>query len=368
MAKQLTTQLFIEKALKKHNNKYNYDLVEYKNAITPIRINCLLHGEFLQKPVQHLLGHDCRKCVKLKTKPRKSIEKYLQQVNKRHNNKYNYDKFIYVTGMIPAIIICPKHGEFIQLPTSHLKHGCDKCRGDCLTHDEFIEKVKQIHGNKYGYEKVNYYNKSRPIEIECRKHGYFLQKPISHLRGGNCPKCCGKIILIEELIAKFNLVHNNTYDYSKVVYKKHNEKVIVICKTHGEFYVTPNNHYSGKGCIKCRASKGELKIQSWLDKHGIKYIINMKFEGCISKRMLPFDVYLPHKNILIEYDGEQHNIERTDGIYKGKFNKIREHDAIKTKFCNDNLIKLIRIPHTEFSNIENVLSEILLFNVDCGGI
>jgi hypothetical protein len=40
-----------------------------------------------------------------------------------------------------------------------------------------------------------------------------------------------------------------------------------------------------------------------------------------------------------------------------RFNELKIKDNIKTKYCLDNNIKLIRIPHTEFKNIEKILKQ-----------
>jgi very-short-patch-repair endonuclease len=56
----------------------------------------------------------------------------------------------------------------------------------------------------------------------------------------------------KEFIHKASLIHGDKYDYSKVQYKKAIEKVIIICKTHGDFKLTPNKHLSrADGCKIC---------------------------------------------------------------------------------------------------------------------
>ena len=57
-----TTGIFIEKANKIHNNKYDYSNVDFKNVNTKVRIICPIHGEFEQLPSSHLKGQGCRKC------------------------------------------------------------------------------------------------------------------------------------------------------------------------------------------------------------------------------------------------------------------------------------------------------------------
>lgn len=58
----IDTPIFIEKANKIHNNKYDYSLVDYKSSIDPVKIICKIHGEFMQLPTNHFNTHGCPKC------------------------------------------------------------------------------------------------------------------------------------------------------------------------------------------------------------------------------------------------------------------------------------------------------------------
>jgi very-short-patch-repair endonuclease len=113
-------------------------------------------------------------------------------------------------------------------------------------------------------------------------------------------------------------------------------------------------------CPKCRESKGEKSIFKWLKNNGIYVIQEYKFGDCRDKRKLPFDFYLPDYNVCIEYDGEQHHTVRTN-FFGGndKFKQLKRRDKIKTKYCKDNNIYLLRIPYWDFNNIEQILTETL---------
>ena len=127
-----------------------------------------------------------------------------------------------------------------------------------LTQVEFIEKAKEIHGDKYDYSKVNYVNNITKVCIVCPIHGVFYQAPVSHLNGRGCKKC-GQNRVSDKLsmssndfIKKAVAIHGKKYDYSKVEYKNNRVKVCIICPTHGEFWQTPNHHLLGHGCKKCQ--------------------------------------------------------------------------------------------------------------------
>jgi len=127
-----------------------------------------------------------------------------------------------------------------------------------LTTEEFIERAKIIHVNritnesKYDYSLVEYKNSKTKIKIICKEHGVFEQTPNDHLSGCGCVECSGlKKLTTEEFIEKSNKVHSNIYDYSLVEYFNNNTKVKIICNNHGVFEQIPASHLGGHGCGKC---------------------------------------------------------------------------------------------------------------------
>ncbi len=117
---------FINKANQIHNNEYDYSLVEYINAITPIRIICKKHGVFKQAIYIHLKGHKCKKCYS--EKQTKTLDYFISKANEVHNYKYDYSLVKYIKCDIKVKIICPKHGIFEMMPFRHLAGSkCPKC-------------------------------------------------------------------------------------------------------------------------------------------------------------------------------------------------------------------------------------------------
>lgn len=102
-----------------------------------------------------------------------------------------------------------------------------------------------------------------------------------------------------------------------------------------------------------------MKVKNVLESLNIIYIFQYKFEDCKFYNKLPFDFYIPSLNTIIEYDGEQHYkiIKKFGGFDRFVNNKIR--DVVKTKYCQDNNINLIRIPYWDYNNIENILSQLI---------
>lgn len=58
-----------------------------------------------------------------------------------------------------------------------------------VTKEIFIERAKLQHGNRYDYSKVEYINTKTKICIICPTHGEFWQIPETHMKGTGCPKC-----------------------------------------------------------------------------------------------------------------------------------------------------------------------------------
>ena len=226
-----------------------------------------------------------------------------------------------------------------------------------LTTEIFIERSKNVHGNKYDYSLVQYVNAHTKVNINCPVHGTFNQKAWNHLNNDGCPLCYGtKKYTKDEFIDKSNKVHLNRYDYSLVEYVNNSTKVKIICNQHGVFEQSPSSHLSQKhGCPNCNNSKGEVFIQKFLSEKNILFYKQHTFSDCKNIRLLPFDFYLPNKNICIEYDGEQHHkpIIRFNGDIGFQKTKIR--DNIKNEYCKLNNIKLIRVTSKTLKNLNDLI-------------
>ena len=186
--RKLTAEEFIAKAKEVHGGKYDYSKAHYINSRTKIIIICPIHGKFVQISANHLTGQGCSVCT---GNEKSTSEKFIEKSVKIHGNKYDYSKVNYANNITKIIIVCQEHGEFEQMPKSHLKgHGCLQCAGkEQSTTEEFISKARMVHNTKYDYSKVNYINAHTKISIICPIHGIFEQKPYSHLDGSECPSC-----------------------------------------------------------------------------------------------------------------------------------------------------------------------------------
>jgi hypothetical protein len=116
-----------------HGDRFIYDKVKYVECHEKVIIVCRKHGDFSQIAKDHLRGDGCRKCgLEVMQEARKgNTEEFLSRAKLVHGDRYDYTKSIYndTNGSLSnVIIICKKHGEFLQTPHSHISgHGCPNC-------------------------------------------------------------------------------------------------------------------------------------------------------------------------------------------------------------------------------------------------
>lgn len=360
-----TTEGFIEVAKKIHGDRYDYSKVEYKGSKVKVCIICPEHGGFLMRPNDHITSKQgCPKCA---GNYLSNTEEFIGKVRKVHGDKYDYSLVDYKNNKTVVKIICPEHGIFEQIPNSHLSgRGCPVCRRESfLSNTEgFIEKARKVHGDKYDYSLVEYKNYKSIIKIICSEHGIIETTPNYHLRGVGCVKCAGVYRPdTEEFIEKTRKIHGNKYNYSLVDYKKNKSNVKIICPEHGVFEQIPNSHLKGMGCPECgKKSLGEQAIAEILNSQNVKYEREKKFPGLrYSDKInsIPrFDFYLTDHKCCIEFQGRQH-YEPID--FFGGEERLAEQqrcDKIKRDYCKRHGIKLVEIRYDE--NVEEILDRELI--------
>lgn len=342
---------FIEKAKKVHGNKYDYSMVEYVNNTTKVCIICPKHGEFWQRPHSHLRGSGCNMCS---NKIPSTVE-FIEKAKKVHGDKYDYSKVEYVNAKTKICIICHKHGEFWQLPNSHLNgQGCKACAIETTTinnrhcFSDFLKKANCTHNSKYSYDESTYVNTHTKMRIICPEHGEFWQQPCNHILGQKCPQCArndsNKITQLgkEKFIEKANEIHDNKYDYSKVEYINLETPVCITCLEHGDFWQRPSVHLCGCGCKKCSKKIGYSKAEKEIVNYIKRFLPN---ENILENNTTilngqEIDIYIPNKKIAFEYNGLIWHSEMMQ--------KDKQYHIAKTKKCEELGIKLYQIFEDEF--------------------
>jgi len=91
----------------------------------------------------------------------------------------------------------------------------------------------------------------------------------------------------QDYINEAKSVHGDRYGYKRTEYKGTNEKVIVTCKQHGDFYVTAREHVrKGIGCGKCTSSYPERRIEKFLKDNGISFKREYRFSECKNEKAI----------------------------------------------------------------------------------
>lgn len=354
-----STEQFIEKAKNTWDETFDYSKVEYRNIQESVIFICKEHGEFLQRPIDHLSGKvGCEECAKLKHKdslPTISYEEFLQRARTIHGEVYRYelfcDEFLQSKSIIS--IICSTHGKFEQYAINHISgRGCPKC-GDLSSAnakrkslDSFIVEANKIHKGKYDYTHVDYINNNTPVEIGCSIHSIFKQTPDPHLRGAGCPRCAGRDRTTEEAIDEFRKVHGDRYDYSQTVYTQATTPLKIICKTHGEFHQLYWRHKQGSNCPSCMSgspSKGEKEVGDFLESIGETVERNLR-------NIIPpyeIDIYVREHNLAIEYCGLYWHSE--------KVGKTQNYHRMKHDLCAKKGIRLLTIFEDEWRDKRSII-------------
>lgn len=198
-----TKEEFIQKAILIHGNKYDYSLVIYVNKRTKVQIICPTHGIFWQTPDAHIQKRGCNKCA---GNDKMTFEDFVEKANIKHNFKYTYPHNPNFNNRELTVITCPIHGDFDQIPYAHLNgNGCQKCAilDRTCTPEEYIEKANIVHNNRYTYPNLNYINSYSKVNITCKVHGDFSQRPDTHLQGTGCPKCFKTASKLEKEVLEF---------------------------------------------------------------------------------------------------------------------------------------------------------------------
>lgn len=229
------------------------------------------------------------------------------------------------------------------------------------------EYVKEYIEN-FGYKLLSkeYKNNKTELEIQCNDCGNIFHMRFNNFKDGKhrC-ECKSKPLVLTYEYVK-NYIESCGYKLLSKEYKNNATYLLVWCgnPNHKPYKVKFNNFKDcNSRCPECNTtSKGEEKIKEILIKYNIKFNQQYLFNDCRNTRPLPFDFYLPQYNITIEYDGRQHYKLDCFNMNLLDLMNLKYNDNKKTQYCNDNNIKLIRIPYWDFNNIEKILKKELKVN------
>lgn len=309
---RLTQEEVIARFKKRHGDKYDYSLVEYKGYDSHIKVICPIHGVWEVEAGNHLRGGKCPQCCR--DAQRKTTESFITEAKEIWGSRYDYSEVKYINAHKRVCIICHEkdkngneHGRFYQIARDHLRgHGCKKCKlqhqseWQTKTNEKFVDEMEGLYQGK-------------------------------------------------------------GYDFSITEYKKCGEPVRFVCSKHGIVEMTPTRLLSGYGCPRCASSRGENRVSKWLASHNIEYLQHYKITplqySLFGRLYFVVDFLLPTLHTIIEYNGEQHYKRIEAWHTEEEFQEQQDRDRRLRKHCRQNGIKLIEIPYTKFNEIDKILDK-----------
>lgn len=401
--KTISYKVFIERFLERSNEEFTY-IEGYTRMSGKIKIMHNDCGTIFETTAANFINNKtgCDKCEK--SSRRKTTSEFNEEIKEMTNGEYCLDsEYIKADEYIRIRHnVCSKT---YKTKPQFFKNGkrCPYCsRNSVKTIDDIQVKIDKKYN--FYYEVLDYYKEEnrQKITVKCRK--CHLEKTLdffSFYYKTKCDKCsnCIKIKNNETKMEKDKKILKNKFikiikrhqkdkekknandekfnNYSRRALEKNYYNIIILektcnttdkinieCKQCGTIFNTDFKHLmQGKGCPKCKASKGEKSIRSILTRNKVEFEEQVSFSDLICKKggKLKFDFAVIDKDfnyILIEYDGKQHFEEKEQfGVKnkKEKFIATKSRDGVKNKYCKNNNIKLIRIPYWDFNNIENIL-------------
>lgn len=292
---------------------------------------------------------------------------------KVHGSKYDYSNVEYKLSTAKVKIICPLHGEFLQVAAEHLRgKGCDVCGGTSKTTlNGFIGKANLIHGTKYDYSNSKYVNDSIKLSIRCNVcNKVFNQSPNNHLGGHGCPSCAAEESRLrqrsstEQFKGKVVTLFGDKYDLSETEYGNNSkDKVKIKCREHGEFLILPSDLFRGNGCPSCAMfgfrdrSKGYLYVASdgCLTKVGLtNSSAEIRVKQVSKHSGLSFLVVKEYGDIPIGYcrELESRILKKLRVNYKSPKEKFNGHTEC---FYHVNLAELLNTIDNELNNIKEII-------------
>ena len=340
--------------------KEGYQLIskEYINNLQKLKMICpegheceIAFGKFIS-------GRRCKICSKegLKEKLRLSYEE-VKQVFKEEGYELLVEEYSKANKKLQYK--CPNgHIHEMSYNSFQQGHRCPECQKTLKFEYEDVKLYFENHG--FILLSKQYKRANDRLEYIC-PNGHKHYASWTHFRKNpECPICNNKVKNID--VVKENMAKEG-YILKSEEYNHNREKLHVQCPKGHEFEMTWHEFNGGCRCPQCGNNyKGEKRISEVLVSNNILFVPQKRFKECKDIQPLPFDFYLPNYNLCIEYDGEGHYMPID---FKGKGEELSQkeyeirtkHDIMKTQYCKDNNIKLVRIPYWNFNNIENILKQ-----------
>ena len=253
-------------------------------------------------------------------------------------------------------------------------YGCSFCSGhqvglsNCLA-TKNPELAKEWHPTKNG--SLTPYDvtcgNDKEVWWQCKdnpKHEWCVKISSRNVFKTYCPYCSGHLPSEDYNLLVINPILCEEWDYEKndknpdQFTPNSNKYVWWKCKDCGNEWESTINNRNNHGCPECSKSKGEKECKRIFDLWNLHYTPQKTFDGLIGLGcgLLSYDFYLPEYNLLIEYQGKQHE-RYIKGFHKSKkdFERQKEHDRRKKEYALKNRYNFLEIWYWDFDNIEEIL-------------
>lgn len=366
MAK-LTQEEFIRRCTVKHNGKYTYDKVVYITTRYKIIVTCPDHGDFVTLADNHLRTSGCPKCGTIAGAKYTTLtyKDFLERIDQNTRDNFIYTESDYKNILKPIGVFCKKHNlKFYQSPREITRGhiGCKSCISEKLSKntrsctEEFISMSRQIYNNRFSYDKTIYTVSTAEVVVTCKEHGDFKITPKAFQQGMYCKKCMKLDLYKTKSVAFLENFKASWPGYTvKSVYNGCYKPLVINCDKHGDFHATPEQCRTlVEICDRCRVARGsqqELRITNLLDEHNIAYHTHKKIKTPNS--FFEIDIFIPSFNLGIEVNGLYWHRDRENGRYS------RDYHLNKTRYCNEQGIRLLHFYDAEIDNKFNIVKAIL---------
>jgi 5-methylcytosine-specific restriction endonuclease McrA len=312
---------FLVKANKMYDNKYDYSLVgkTFDDLNSKITVICPEHGKFEVYARYHISSggsSGCKKCPfrlhhNEEFKKGYTEKEFAEKIEKE--TEYSLVLGTFVNTKEKAKFICEKHGEF-EANAGNVSRGrkCDTCLKEeqhsrvIKTKEQFVVESKELYGDAYTYDRLEYVNHNIEVELYCKEHdNYFLIKPKKHLHSYSGCDFCDNPVKHEnrskgarksqnDLVNSFREKLQDKFDgkitFEDSDYIDSQTKMEFCCKKHGKFIKIPKYLLKQNGdCTECQKEKAIRKrkkkfVQNSIEKFGNIFDFSMmKYTSNLSK-------------------------------------------------------------------------------------
>lgn len=338
---------------------------EYKNVETKLQYKCKC-GEINSSTINNFkkMIYGCFKCARKQSAKNNSLP--FEEVVKLFTNK-NYTILITENdyeNLNSIIKFECDNGHINETKATALKNdnGCSICSGNKKLTYEFVKE--QFEKEDFKLISESYVNAKTKMNVKCKNdHDINISYDDFTQSNGNskgCIYCAGSVR------HKYDDVKKSFEDEKYVLiseeYINAHTRLDFICPKGHEHYISYTHFLSGKRCGICSESKGEMQIRKYIEncEKITTYASEKRFDDCKNLKLLPFDFYV-NNHFLIEYDGIQHFEFTKDDFFGGEnaFKQRLHHDKIKTYYCYENKIPLLRISYDCFDKISEIIEKFM---------